>query len=759
MESPLEVDGSKSQSDRPRRFTCNFHNCLKKYTRQEHLNRHQLTHEKKQLHQCGYPGCERSFFRSDLLQRHRKRHTATAKASVVHREPQVNGFHAANHTDNTPPVQSTSQSVYNSENDSDTSMQVVEPYPTSHFGFGPLHTATKPISTHEELIRTKENTSDVIQWLFEEFSTDGLDTTFHLDSLDFDVDLPIRYSLAQCPLEDYSSDSRHTLSESRREDLLQLIGTFKAKSEAHSESVMSVDEEAPPFHSFVSTYWSHVSPQIPIIHQPTFTSNSCPVLLLAMIVALGAKALHRRTKSTEVSNSYAALADLLVLGLRWEIYAHKHAQPPAQLWVFQALLLLELYDSMYSSRHFHERAQIHHMSVLTMLRAGFTLMHNVDRENSDPPLQSNDESLMPWWRSWIEKESLSRIVYTFFNMDTLHAVMFGHPPALNIREIQLNLPLLTLPLPLDDALWRAPTPEAVQSLDVALRMYGAKPIDLLESLKKLLNKIDVNTNSFARLILHSGLLSVFSYMSRTERQLRPRKSTGEQEEKERRDSRMMSAFDHWSMSFDTALGGINAPAGTFMSSTPRAVSLGAKTTLYHMAYMIDIDLHAFQILSGGQSSTRDHAMKRTRTWRETITARLAVLHAFQFLNTTLFPEPTSATLHYQSRVDPLVYRPYVLYISTMIIWAYIYSSRTLPEAPPLPTTSIMCAVYVSEFAKLEDANELECRGGELAEGISVLLSTVSDVLADGDWELATDGAEQLKACRELFLSEGRKQGV
>lgn len=66
-----------ANSSKPtRRFECTFEGCGKSYTRAEHLGRHQLNHNPKDIYKCDFPGCKREFVRQDLCARHRERHDA-----------------------------------------------------------------------------------------------------------------------------------------------------------------------------------------------------------------------------------------------------------------------------------------------------------------------------------------------------------------------------------------------------------------------------------------------------------------------------------------------------------------------------------------------------------------------------------------------------------------------------------------------------------------------------------------------------------
>jgi hypothetical protein len=79
------------------------------------------------------------------------------------------------------------------------------------------------------------------------------------------------------------------------------------------------------------------------VHKPTFSPDKTPNLLLIAMMAIGASCLDK-IHGYEVTQAGAELSNFLAWHLRWEIFSDYHFRPPAKLWVFQALLLLELYE-------------------------------------------------------------------------------------------------------------------------------------------------------------------------------------------------------------------------------------------------------------------------------------------------------------------------------------------------------------------------------------------------------------------------------
>ena len=71
---PISKKKRKSRKGLEKVYKCSEPDCNKRFTRMEHLARHQLNHNPKQIYECSWPGCDKSFVREDLQKRHFKRH-------------------------------------------------------------------------------------------------------------------------------------------------------------------------------------------------------------------------------------------------------------------------------------------------------------------------------------------------------------------------------------------------------------------------------------------------------------------------------------------------------------------------------------------------------------------------------------------------------------------------------------------------------------------------------------------------------------
>lgn len=607
------------------------------------------------------------------------------------------------------------------------------------------------------------------------------------------------------------------MSESRRQELLNLARSFRQRQRQKKQRILvdmnmldaELDGDGPKLslsmlQNCISAFWDHVSPQIPVLHRPTFSPNKCPILLLAAIIALGTSTLHKLDAEDD-TGEYVAFADLLASFLRWEIFTEEDATSPAELWVFQTLLLLELYEKMFSSRKLHERAHIHHASTLTLLKRGAPLIGKEGRETPPGHLPGDDfesgatshpgvpnpSSSYSWWYQWIQAESMQRVVFTAFITDITHAVMFGHVANMSPQEIHLQLPC-------DDILWTAAAPETVQTLDASLRLYGIKPIYFLDALKRCLHGQDVKTHAFGRVILMAGLLSVGWHMHDRETQLTWLKTPLPLDEQERWRSLLFGAFDSWNVGFEeicagstTALG----PAANTLGGTELHLHNG--TALYHLAHLgRNVDILDCQILSGSRRlvsrrvSGRDYAnvVQRMKAWAPSPQARSAVCHAFRFLHAVLIAPVlgSQATLApYSPRRDPLNHRPWIVYYATLTIWSYNYTLGHLdaaaapdPASQPssaavhhqrnqqqqlhqqwtasLPEHEAARAVraYLERGASVEEAERLQHMSvGSLGQ-CATLCEWVGGRMEDAVSEILVEASQRLKACRDLLLGEG-----
>ena len=532
-----------------------------------------------------------------------------------------------------------------------------------------------------------------------------------------------------------------SLSEEKRQCVIDLI-TIRFNETDHApvkkqKDLLLEGDQLDPSHVFslskmqlyITSYWLHFHQQMPILHRPTFSPDSSPDLLLIAMIAIGAACLEK-THGHAVTTACAELSNFLAWHLRWHLFQDADFRPPAKLWVFQALLLLEIFEKMYSSRPLHERAHIHHGTTLTLMRRGSSL---IGRSALDSPPSVKEAGRGPgssssnlaglgaaaantpdeWWNHWITNEATRRVAFAAFVMDSTHATMFGHSAVMVAHEMRL-------PLPCDEYLWSAKSSAEVGRAESSLQANGFKPITFLEGLKKTLNGRTVATNSFGRVIIMAGLLSVSWHMNQRDLQV---SSLGVSQALGGRDKwkgSLTRAFDFWKRDFDESLAktGLDGPNSHLLSSGPAGNTAGsfsngleddntfeARTVLHHLAHMaMHVDVVDCQIFAGatrllGRSITpQDYEGVQNRmrqTWAPSARARDATFYALRFLSQVLIPEDhegeqvlqrhppkkdsdsppfdPSSSIRYSARDDFLLNRPWVLYYAALIIWCYGYA--------------------------------------------------------------------------------------
>lgn len=470
-------------------------------------------------------------------------------------------------------------------------------------------------------------------------------------------------------------------------------------------------------------------------------------------------------------------------------------RPPARLWVFQALLLLEIFEKMYSTRPLHERAHIHHATTLTLMRRGSSL---IGRTTLDSPpsgsttatrsgsingaLATGSSTSQPtaeaWWHQWITSEATRRAAFAAFVMDSIHATMFGHSAVMVAHEMRLLLPC-------DESQWAATTSTDAGRIEQNLQQSGVKPTTFLDGLKKTLNGQTVRTNSFGRTILMAGLLSVSWHMNQRDLQV---SSLGVLGPRDKWRGSLTRAFDFWRTDFDSSLAKSSDGSANNHQSVGSAGGYGgynsylhpnsridddnvfeSRTVLHHLAHMaMHVDIVDCQIFAGasrllGRSITpQDYngAQRRMKeNWAPTARARDATYYALRFLSKVLLGDPeisgpngTTRSLPkeytYSARDDYLINRPWVLYFATLIVWSYGYAL----DGPITPLYSLKNDQQVIEdmqgflsrvggvtapddLASVQDRNA--CLG---------LLMVMKDTFSRTRWELLHEAGKLLEKC-------------
>lgn len=595
-----------------------------------------------------------------------------------------------------------------------------------------------------------------------------------------------------------SEPPQSLISEEKRSELIHLMQTrfnetshaaVKKRKDALMDGNMDADNHILSLRMmqlYIGCYWRHCHQQLPILHKPTFAADRTPNLLLLAVLAIGAATLDK-DYGQAVTDMAVELANFVAWHLRWEIFQHADFRPPAKLWVFQAMLLLEMYEKMYSTRALHERAHIHHDTTLTLMRRGSSL---IGRSPFDSPPSLREDRLAARstttgsgtnsaseagageesWTHWIKAEATRRVAFGAFVLDSTHATMFGHSAKMVAHEMRL-------PLPCDEALWSATSAAEVVQMQSSLHNNGVRPIIFLDALKKTLGGQRVRTNPFGRTIIMAGLLSVSWHMNQRDLQVSSLGVTQSTGGRDKWRSALIRAFDCWKRDFDESAvfpspSSNSSPAYRQQILTDEDVFFESRTVFHHLAHMAShVDIVDCQIFAGagrllGRSITpKDYGTAReklTQRWATTESARDATFYALRFLTHVLMPNESARSIiprhqqagyvEYSSRDDPLVNRPWVLYYAALVVWCYGYAlDGPITPSPPPELNTIRdqrrdMTAFLERVGGVRSPDDLDKIGHR--NRCMGLLMVLRDAFSNSRWELLVEASSLLGRCIE-----------
>lgn len=567
------------------------------------------------------------------------------------------------------------------------------------------------------------------------------------------------------------------LSEGKRRDILELIETRftdHTTGARRKDEILDGNRDADDhvlslrsMQTYIKSYWYHFHPQMPILHKPTFSADTEQSLLLIAVIAIGASCLDKM-HGPDTTQAGAELSNFLAWHLRGEIFKDVDFSPPAKLWIFQTLLLLEVYEKMYSTRKLHERAHIHHGTTLTLMRRGSSLIGRsaldsppVGKEDKDDSLAGIDQSVSAtstpeqWWNHWITNEATRRVAFAAYIIDSIHATMFGHSATMVAHEMKLALPC-------DESLWSATSSADVARIEGQLQAQGVKSMTFFDGLKNTLKGKPVRTNPFGRTAIMAGLLSVTWHMNQRDVQIHHLGALKALGGKDVWRGPLTKAFDSWKHDFDQSVGKDKLPMPGRLDEENIFES---RTVLHHLSHMaMHVDIVSCQIFAGagrllGRTtlpSDYEIAQKRIKTnWAPRPSARHATFYALKFLNQVLLPDAGTSSngnplafTSYSARDDFLLNRPWVLYYAILVVWSYGYALDGPVESPPALLT-IEDQVYdmkafLTRVAAIQAPSDLEhmqerntCLG---------LLYVLRENFNQCRWQLLHEAANLLTNC-------------
>ncbi|KAF3396448.1 Zinc finger protein klf1 [Penicillium rolfsii] len=723
-----------------RSFSCKEPGCGRSFIRQEHLQRHRLNHQPAEIFSCDI--CPKSFVRQDLYRRHKSRHAKGMffrnTGGVVH--------------------PSSSSSILSSSNEQN---GISEPFQNPHIPVMQIQNAGgmpgEDIFSPGKsvLFASKDNglnsfwagcnqvpsVQDGLDWFFEPLQdiSDLVDPSIPQFEPDAFTLRDADNQAARAAADEEALNNSIVSNTDQHNDW-----NFARSSILESLDQLDIRVLASPFFEvdnlkmFFDLYFKHYHPHFPIIHSATFSVIACHPLLLIAILNLGS--------AMAMDEVLFDFGQQVHHSLRLIILNSGIFEPPIPLWCLQALLLVQAYGKMISSRRNYEMAHIFHGTILTVGLIQSLMMKRGSIYLTASTSQSTEPSELPQisWRRWISEESWRRTAFFAFVMDAQHACVFGHSPVLSVIDMPIALPCL-------EPIWECPSAESWQALnrpEMAASLF-------LPTLKSLLRKnvVSPHCSEYARFVLLHGLMSLQTHLQAGSRltlgieveKLNTYSRTPDPHQPDclgNHDSSSYNRTPVWANTVEEALD----TWSTSLFSLQPSLCLEAARPLHRVAqitlHVSVLDIHTLAMdpyslsisshlsINSGTSlaNTRTtKAMTRLQRWAHTESARSACRYALLLVQETMF-----SGRRYLAREDNVAPRPWCLFVAVLTLWVY----GLVTEGPVSDSgTTVGPEEYMIRMTRaMQQANPTNSVIGGTNE-IAGLIRAVRDALTGCRWEL------------------------
>ncbi|KAI0165284.1 hypothetical protein GGR52DRAFT_558229 [Hypoxylon sp. FL1284] len=427
-------------------WECNTTGCGKRFSRKEHLNRHNLTHESVHQHRC--PICEKRYARSDVLKRHLKQHkpqiSDIRRVCVPCGEQNIpcdgnspcgtcvsnwiecrwtgsshgHGSGTAAHLVHVNPPTSTDETVPASgpslETPSSGDGQAWFPAESQTWTSGPAsYSVTPPYSLLPNSLDTYHQAQEVVNTMGVNTGGPSVDTVrvepaHHQTSNN--------YTRSSQPVSPPTSQPHSTVDSYESAALVKINAILNGC--------------LPNTRRLIDVFFSEIHPHWAILHAPTFETSHTPAVLVSSMVML-ASWLENGVEHRELA---PALFEELNQ-VRMDLHPRLH--------VLQAILFYIVYATCCLT----EDGMVARALNLSGLLISTCRHLGIFNGQYIPNEISGKESECPF-TMWRIQEQLNRIAFDALRVDAYLSILLDHPPSVRYQE-------LCIPLPKSQALWAA----------------------------------------------------------------------------------------------------------------------------------------------------------------------------------------------------------------------------------------------------------------------------------------------------------------
>ncbi|KAL2314579.1 Zinc finger protein klf1 [Schizosaccharomyces pombe] len=766
------------------RYKCDFQGCTKSFTRKEHARRHFRSHTNSKAFIC--PHCSSSFTRSDVLnrhvnQKHVKQNDAGSQTHPKHDKTLISS------SDQELPFPSYVEADVQDAAYTDLKSHIDQPilpdqpiisdnfneglqsaiaqtgnnymFTTSRRNNSISGSITIPESDQQINLQNKflstpsiknnankslspqdsisifgtspfnayqQNTDNFVCWLFDNMEkdaptesvsnfTDGINAK-QLNLMPV-LDSPTIDFLSSHFRVDDKLVAKDLLSLSAYSSLIQVMNNnYQLSEEALQYITLS------RVNLWIAHYWKDFHPRWPFLHRGTLKVDEAPVELLLAMITMG---MHF------VGDAFAySIAVSIHSTLRFSIYTHPDFKPPASLWVYQALLIAEIFEKMTSTVEQHNLSQIFHGVTIESMQNGLSSKDTVTEKI--PKNMTGTNIAQHKWHQWVDREASKRIAFFSFVLDSQHVILFGYRPLIDITSV--GLPLLC-----DEALWNADSYEAWTSL-----LNENDPPHFFPVLKMFLTNehLPPKLSPWNMMIVLHGLTTIGWILSRENLGIVENIMQNNGTNLKNWRILLKASYKFWLRTYRVFF--LNN--GTLPLNHPYVRGCLATYELAHISLhtnIVALQTYAKSIVS---TSRRLYAStsRYVSAWLASDDSEVSIKHAVDMVEAFL-----GGDMEYDVQNETGLHRPWCLYVSTLILWAYGYVSDGRCEMlepgnndckSQLNAYLMQMRTGLSEKAK----DHVYVRSKTLP-----LLKCVIDVLCPARWGLLVDGVRILSKLVQL----------
>lgn len=676
------------------RYYCDWEGCSASFARLEHLRRHRCIHDKSQSFICDY--CRKSFTRKDIMMRHIRRQHDEQSAKGLERttsNPEDSGSNGSNNGSNgtTNPDRANAIDIPRpmagmDRIETDVHIQPQnQPFNYQSPNFSDNTGSPEAILGNSNALVSHLLNQDFMNWLFTQNSTPemhngalpetnmtniphtSLDQNLLADHTQLFAEPTTPFNWVREPdLNEIATKANKIASDSTPGSASNDSTTNRCNWATCNNIRSAMELEITPLvekficPSFVThavdIYWK-LHMRWPILHRPSFSVNHCPPFLLVSMITI----------SMYLCNDEDALQLAMDLHetLRYKVYSHPDFKTPTALWIFQCLLLAEIFEKMCSTEEQHDMATRFHDVLIASMRRGGKGRVDADTWKSSGPDEEKTGG-DPEWERFIDHESRKRVAFFAFVVDTQHTAMFNHAPSMFISDLRFRLPC-------DEALWEAPDADSWRQL----RDKSSAPPQFTATIGSFL-RLDPSSSPpvlspWSMMIILHGLISV-GWNMRLRESMPEVKNTGGS------DSANGSGGSPWIQSIsESYYGWLKHYRALFIANNKLSIGhpyvLGCLTT-YELAHIVlnisAQDCENFVTTLVGAKAGRAQDIRSLEFHAHTVAdsifsprATYAVSHALDLVEMFLMGDKK-----YDVVADTAFHRTYCLYLAAVTIWTF-----------------------------------------------------------------------------------------